>query len=254
MPVCCSGRIDVGAAARHPRSARRVHRRRGADRRPWPASRSTCRRNRTVAVVGESGSGKTVISQAMLGILPANARIAGGSIFFNDPRTAGAGPGSGRTVPGRRRPAGNSRRAHLDHLSGADELAVAAAHDRQPDRRGAGAAPQGRSGRGRGPGPWRCCAGSASPIRSSAIRLLSLRAVGRPAPAGDDRHGADLPAGDADRRRADDGARRHHPGADPQADEGPAGRVRHGDPVHQPRPRRGRQHRRRDRGASIAAR
>jgi peptide/nickel transport system ATP-binding protein len=42
--------------------------------------------NRTVAVVGESGSGKTVISQAILGILPANARITGGSILFNDPQ------------------------------------------------------------------------------------------------------------------------------------------------------------------------
>ena len=42
--------------------------------------------NRTVAVVGESGSGKTVISQAILGILPANARITGGSIWFNDPQ------------------------------------------------------------------------------------------------------------------------------------------------------------------------
>ena len=41
--------------------------------------------NGTVAVVGESGSGKTVISQAILGILPANARITGGSIWFNDP-------------------------------------------------------------------------------------------------------------------------------------------------------------------------
>ena len=45
--------------------------------------------NRTVAVVGESGSGKTVISQAILGILPANARIAGGSIWFNDPKRPG---------------------------------------------------------------------------------------------------------------------------------------------------------------------
>lgn len=45
--------------------------------------------NRTVAVVGESGSGKTVISQAILGILPANARITGGSIYFNDPKQAG---------------------------------------------------------------------------------------------------------------------------------------------------------------------
>ncbi|MEK0083445.1 ABC transporter ATP-binding protein [Benzoatithermus flavus] len=45
--------------------------------------------HRTVAVVGESGSGKTVISQAVLGILPANARITGGSIFFDDPETPG---------------------------------------------------------------------------------------------------------------------------------------------------------------------
>ena len=45
--------------------------------------------NQTVAVVGESGSGKTVISQAILGILPASARIAGGSILFNDPKRPG---------------------------------------------------------------------------------------------------------------------------------------------------------------------
>jgi peptide/nickel transport system ATP-binding protein len=38
----------------------------------------------TVALVGESGSGKTVISQAILGILPQAARITGGSIVFND--------------------------------------------------------------------------------------------------------------------------------------------------------------------------
>ena len=40
--------------------------------------------NRTVAVVGESGSGKTVISQAVLGILPANARITCG-VALHDP-------------------------------------------------------------------------------------------------------------------------------------------------------------------------
>jgi len=39
----------------------------------------------TVAIVGESGSGKSVISQAILGILPRNGRIAGGSIRFDDP-------------------------------------------------------------------------------------------------------------------------------------------------------------------------
>ncbi|MBE9555567.1 MAG: ABC transporter ATP-binding protein [Proteobacteria bacterium] len=39
----------------------------------------------TVALVGESGSGKTVVSQAIMGILPKSARITSGSILFNDP-------------------------------------------------------------------------------------------------------------------------------------------------------------------------
>ncbi len=41
----------------------------------------------TVALVGESGSGKTVISQAIMGILPRNATITGGRILFRDPAT-----------------------------------------------------------------------------------------------------------------------------------------------------------------------
>ncbi|WP_208539199.1 ABC transporter ATP-binding protein [Algihabitans albus] len=39
----------------------------------------------TVALVGESGSGKSVISQAIMGILPKPAVIAGGQILFTDP-------------------------------------------------------------------------------------------------------------------------------------------------------------------------
>ena len=45
--------------------------------------------NTTVALVGESGSGKTVISQAILGILPKTAAITGGSILFRDPEASG---------------------------------------------------------------------------------------------------------------------------------------------------------------------
>ena len=41
--------------------------------------------SRTVALVGESGSGKSVISQAIMGLLPNKARIAGGRILFRDP-------------------------------------------------------------------------------------------------------------------------------------------------------------------------
>lgn len=45
----------------------------------------------TVALVGESGSGKTVISQAILGILPNNARVTSGEIRFFDPQSANGG-------------------------------------------------------------------------------------------------------------------------------------------------------------------
>ena len=45
----------------------------------------------TVALVGESGSGKSVISQAIMGILPNPAVVAGGRILFRDPAAPGAG-------------------------------------------------------------------------------------------------------------------------------------------------------------------
>jgi peptide/nickel transport system ATP-binding protein len=45
---------------------------------------------RTVALVGESGSGKTVVSQAIMGILPRPAKVTGGSIEFFDPDRGGA--------------------------------------------------------------------------------------------------------------------------------------------------------------------
>ena len=47
------------------------------------------RQGATMAIVGESGSGKTVVSQAIMGILPRVGRIAKGEILFSDPRTPG---------------------------------------------------------------------------------------------------------------------------------------------------------------------
>ena len=44
-------------------------------------------RGGTVALVGESGSGKSVVSQAIMGILPKIASVTGGSILFDDPAT-----------------------------------------------------------------------------------------------------------------------------------------------------------------------
>ncbi len=43
----------------------------------------------TVAIVGESGSGKSVVSQAIMGILPRAARIEAGEIRFADPERGG---------------------------------------------------------------------------------------------------------------------------------------------------------------------
>jgi peptide/nickel transport system ATP-binding protein len=40
---------------------------------------------KTVALVGESGSGKSVISQAIMGLLPRNGDVLGGRITFRDP-------------------------------------------------------------------------------------------------------------------------------------------------------------------------
>ncbi len=44
----------------------------------------------TVALVGESGSGKSVVSQAIMGILPKVGRVSRGEILFADPRRDGA--------------------------------------------------------------------------------------------------------------------------------------------------------------------
>ncbi len=46
----------------------------------------------TVALVGKSGSGKSVVSQAIMRILPRSGQITQGEILFTDPR--GDGPPS----------------------------------------------------------------------------------------------------------------------------------------------------------------
>jgi len=47
---------------------------------------------KTVSLVGESGSGKSVISQAIMRILPVNGAITSGSILFADPKFGGDAP------------------------------------------------------------------------------------------------------------------------------------------------------------------
>ena len=202
----------------------------------------------TLALVGESGSGKSVCSQAIMGLLPRTATIPSGSILFEDPRDGRRADRHRQARPRQAADARHPRRRHLHHLPGADDLAVGAAHGGRPDRRGGRAAwrrpaqrhplpgrpdqrsgpalrPQAVAARDRG-ADARHAAHGGLPRSQAGAAHLSVRAVGRPAPARHDRHGAGLPAGAADRRRADHRARRHHPGPDPAPHEGPAERTR----------------------------
>ena len=129
------------------------------------------------------------------------------------------------------------RQRHLDDLPGADDLAEPGVHRGRPDRRGSAAAPEGRPEGGHGPG-GRDDAARRHSLAGAARPGLSPPAVRRHAPAGDDRDGAELQPEAADRRRADDGARRDRAGADPRADEGAARAARDGDPADHARPRR----------------
>ena len=80
-----------------------------------------------------------------------------------------------------------------------------------------------------------------------AAARVSAPDVRRHAAARHDRDGAVVPAQAADRRRADDRAGRHDPGADPRAAPQAPARDGHGDPADHARPRRRRGERRRRR-------
>ena len=180
----------------------------------------------TLALVGESGSGKSVTALSILQLLPyPKAWHPSGSIRLDGQELIGADE---------RDAARGARRPRRHHLPGADDLAQPAAHDRAADRRDPDAAP-GHEQAGRAGAGARAAASGAPAGGGAAPRRLSASALRRPAPAGDDRDGARQRARPADRRRADHRARRHHPGADPDAAARPAAAARHGDAADHPR-------------------
>ena len=193
----------------------------------------------TLGIVGESGCGKSVTALSIMGLVPQPpGRIAGGEILFEgtDLLQSAAG-GDARTA----------RRPHRDDLPGADDIAESGVHRRRPDRRRHPAASADEPRRGQGAGR-RHARARAYPRTRAAFRRLSAQALGRDAPARDDRDGARVQAEAADRRRTHHRARRHHPGADPRPDAHAARTDRHRDHPHHARSRRrGRARRRRRR-------
>ena len=220
----------------------------GAARR-WcsTASTSTSTPGETLCVVGESGCGKSMTALALLRLIPSPpGRIKSGAVLFQGEDLAQASEARMREVRGDRismifqepmtslNPVftvgdqiGESLRLH----AGLDAKAGARALDRD--------AATGRHSGAR-----------------AARRRVPAPAVGRHAPARDDRDGARLPARHPDRRRADHRARRHGAGADlrpaarPAAREGhrhPDDHARHGRGGRDGRPRDGDVRRPRDR-------
>ena len=117
-------------------------------------------------------------------------------------------------------------------------------HRRPPDRRGAAPPPRPRSRARRATRTIELLELVGIPAPDAADRRVPAPALGRHAPARDDRDGGRLQPEGADRRRADDRARRDDPGRHPRPDARHPRAPRHGDPAHHPRPRRGRRRRR----------
>ena len=143
----------------------------------------------------------------------------------------------------------------LDDLPGADDLAEPGVHRRRarsPRRirlhRGASAAG------GAWTRPSRCSRRSASPTRERRVKRVPPPALGRHAPAGDDRHGP-RPA----TRSCSSPTSRPPPWTSPSRPRSStsctaAGGARHGRPAHHPRPGRGRRDCRAGRGDVRRAR
>ena len=195
-------------------------------------------KGRTLGIVGESGCGKSVTALSIMGLIPKPpAKIVDGSVLFDGTR-----PDAAQRPParGRARPPGG------DDLPGPDDVAEPDVQDRVADHGDASAPLRHEQGR-RAQARDRAARGGRDPGRRRAPRRLPAPVLRRHAPARDDRHRALLQPGPADRRRADDRARRDHPGADPRPARAPARGARDGDDHHHARHGRGRRGRRRRR-------
>ena len=108
-----------------------------------------------------------------------------------------------------------ARQPDRDDLPGADDQPQPGVHGRRPDRRGPAPAPAACASARPGHARSSCWRRWASPTPASALDSTPP-AVRRHAPARDDRHGAGVQPGAADRRRADHRAGRDGAGADPR--------------------------------------
>ena len=183
----------------------RVPRRRRSGARSSTTSRFDIGQRETLAIVGESGSGKSVTALSIM-------RLAAGR---ERPRRRARSLLDGRDL------LDAARRARCARCA-ATEIAMIFQEPmtslnpvltrRLPDRRGAASTTAASTARRREAETLRILERVRIPVGARALARLSAPVLRRHAPARDDRDGARLPAEAADRRRADDRARRHDPG------------------------------------------
>ena len=182
-----------------------------------------------LALVGESGCGKSVTALSLLRLVPKPGRIEAGSIRIGGRDVLALPVSELRRVRGRE--AAMIFQEPMTSLSpvltvGAQVVEALQLHEplsrAQARRRTVELFEQVRI-----------------PDPDARFDAYPHELSGRPQAARDDRDGAGAAAEAADRRRADDRARRHDPGADPRADARPPARARHRDPADHARSRRG---------------
>ena len=179
----------------------------------------------TVAIVGESGSGKSVTSLSIMRLVPIPpGEIADGRVLFRGRDLLRLSEADMRQIRGN-----DISMIFQEPMSSLNPLLTVGEQIAEVVRL--------HQGLGR------------SVARRHAIEMLqrvsipdpelrsrgvSASAVGRHAPAGDDRHGVGVPSIAADRGRADDGPGCHDPGTDPAAHSHAAGGDGDERPVHHP--------------------
>jgi dipeptide transport system ATP-binding protein len=159
-----------------------------------------------VAIVGESGSGKSVSMLAVMGLLPWTAKVTADRLAFGGRDLLTLGSRARRRIIGK-----EMSMIFQEPMTSSTPASPSASRSPSPCD-----APRRLAGRASPPRHRAARLGGHPGARYPALRL-SAPDVGRHEPARDDRHGDRLQPAPADRRRADDGARRHHPGADPRA-------------------------------------
>ena len=198
---------------------------------------------------GESGSGKTVLSRAIMGLLPLASTTQTGSVRYDGQKILNAPDDQLRKLWST-----HIAMVFQDPMTSLNPVQRIGNQITEPLRIHLKLLEE----RGQGDGALPADAGGHSLARR-ALRRLSGPALGRHAPARHDRHRLGLRPAPADGGRAHHRPRRHRAGPDPRPAGPAAARPRHGhDPGH-PRPRRGghpdrRDHRdvRRQRGGAGA--